>query len=324
MNYCIFVEKTNYMKTKIYTNCLLLFFSLAIFSQNTPQKKNHFQTAGNVIKTSFNTIPSDFVYLGKEFSNDWEKTGYYAAGILGLIATDKITTKAWQDHVEPNIDYRLPNMTLPFLRKSKNVWINNSENTYLTYPIIGLYFGSLFANEEKGQYAAINSFKAIAYSTLITQFTLKTIFGRNRPHRPLNSGINPQRWPDSEFTSNNWNFFNGRNGLLFADPEGTALPSMHVTTYFALAKVIQMEFDNYWIPYSIMSVVFFSNVKGHNHWFGDMVAGGLVGTLIGRSIVRSSWKARGILDTTKQGRISFSYTPRFSSEFTGIQIVGSF
>ena len=305
---------------KLFLKCLLLFFSLSISSQNQPIKKNLFQTAGSVIKTSFNSIPSDFVFLGKEVSNDWKKTGYYAAGILGLIATDKITTKAWQNHVEPNIDYRLPNMTPHFLRKSKNVWINNNENTFLTYPIIGLYVGSLFANKEKGQFVAINSFKAIAYSTLVTQVALKTIFGRNRPESPLNTTTKGQ-----PFTNNNWDFFNGReNEILLSDKKATGMPSMHVTTYFALAKVIQMEYDNYWIPYGIMSVVFASNIKGHQHWFSDMVAGAIVGTLIGRSITKSSWKARGILDRTKPKKISFNYTPRFSPEFTGLRIVGTF
>ena len=69
----------------------MLFFCIAICAQSPIKKRNHFQTAGHVFKTSFNTIPSDFVFLGKEFSDDWKKTGYYAAGILGLIATDKIT-----------------------------------------------------------------------------------------------------------------------------------------------------------------------------------------------------------------------------------------
>ena len=59
---------------KLFLKCLLLFFSLAIFSQNQPKKKNLFQTAGSVIKTSFNTIPSDFVFLGKEVSDNWKKT----------------------------------------------------------------------------------------------------------------------------------------------------------------------------------------------------------------------------------------------------------
>jgi membrane-associated phospholipid phosphatase len=304
---------------RLFTNCFLILFSLTVLSQNQSKKKNHFQTIGHVFKTSFKTIPSDFVYLGKEVSDDWKKTGYYAAGILGLIATDKITTKAWQKYVEPNVDYKLPNITPDYFRNGKNEWIKGS-NSYLTYPIMGIYLGSLLGNNEKGQFAAVNSFKALAYSTLITQFALKTVFGRNRPNRPLDTEVTFEPW-----TNNNWDFFNARrNTYLFADATATALPSMHVTAYFALAKVIQMEYDNYWIPYGVMTAVFFHNVKSHNHWISDMVVGGLVGTLIGRSVVRSSWRARGILDRKKQKKISFNYTPSFSPEFTGLRIVGTF
>lgn len=293
----------------------LLFFTLSLFSQNQTTDRNHFQTAGYVFKTSFNTIPSDFVYLGKEFSDDWKKTGYYAAGILGLVATDKITTKFYHQHIEPKIDYSLPNITPNFLRKSKNVWING-ENSYLTYPIIGIYFGSLFSNSEKGQFAAANSLKAIAYATIITQLSLKTILGRNRPNRPIggeDTGV---------YTNYNWDFFNSRDGYLYGSPKGTSMPSMHATGYFALAKVMQMEFDNYWIPYGVMAITFLSNIKSHEHWVSDMFVGGILGTLIGRSIVRSSWKARGILPQ-KQRSISFNYIPQFSSEFTGIKIVAN-
>lgn len=297
---------------------LLFCFYLTVCGQNQFKKRNHFQTAGYVFKTSFKTIPSDFVFLGKEFSDDWKKTGYYAAGIIGLIATDKISTKAWQNYIEPNIDYVLPNITPPFLRSSKNVWING-ENSYLTYPIIGIYVGSLFTNQEKGQFAAINAFKAIAYSTLITQLTLKTIFGRNRPNRPIGAEPTAQN-----FTNNNWDFFNSRDSYLYSSVRGTSFPSMHATGYFALAKVIQMEFDNYWIPYSIMGITFLSEIKEHNHWVSDMVVGGILGTLIGRSIVRSSWKARGILEKNKNRKISLNYTPRISPEFTGLRIVGVF
>ncbi|MBG7611711.1 phosphatase PAP2 family protein [Polaribacter sp. BAL334] len=310
------------MKTLLHL--CLLFVTIASFSQNQPKDRNHLQTFGHVVKTSFNTIPSDFVYLGKEFSDDWAKTGYYAAGILGLIATDKITTKFWQDNVEKTIDYRLPNITPHFLRDSKNEWIKGV-NAYLTYPVIGVYIGSLIANNEKGQYVGVNAFKAIAYSTLITQVTLKTVFGRNRPDEPLNSGISPQpEFPNGGFTNNNWDFFNGRDKYILSHPRGSAFPSMHVTTYFALAKVLQMEYDNYWVPYSLMTVVFFTNVGAHNHWISDMVLGGVVGTLIGRSIVRSSWRARGILEKNKNQRLTLNYIPQFSSEFTGLRIVGNF
>jgi len=236
-----------------------------------------------------------------------------------LIATDKITTNFWQKHIETNINYSLPNITPKFLENTNLLWLKKM-NAFATYPIIGIYLGSLITNNEKGQFVGANALKAITYSTLITQVTLKSIFGRNRPENPLNTNTK-----GDPFTNNNWDFFNSRqNTIILGDPKGTALPSMHVTTYFALAKVLQMEYDNYWIPYGLMTVVFFSDVKGHQHWFSDMVAGGIVGTLIGRSIVRSSWRARGILDTTKKGRLSLNYIPQFSSEFTGLRIVGNF
>ncbi len=313
------------IKMKLLLQCTLLFFSINLLAQNPTTDRNHFQTAGYVFKTSFNTIPSDFVFLGKEFSDDWKKTGYYAAGILGLIATDKITTEAYQNIVETNIRFSLPNFTknIDFINKTGNTWIKG-ENAYLTFPIIGLYFGSLFTNNEKGQFAGINSFKAIAYTTLINQITLKTILGRNRPHPRANSDIrNLSGFDINNYTTNNWDFFNSRNGkYIKSGPLGSAMASTHVTTYFALAKVIQMEYDNYWIPYGLMSIVFLNDIDSHQHWFSDMVLGGILGTLIGRSIVRSSWKARGILPQ-KQRSISFNYIPQFSSEFTGIKIVAN-
>lgn len=311
---------------KLILSVLVFIFTISILAQNQTKGKNHFQTFGHVMKTSFNTIPSDFVHLGKEFSDDWKKTGYYAAGILGLIATDKITTKAYQKIFEPNIRFTLPNITpnIGIINKSSNLWIKG-ENAYLTYPIIGLYFGSLFTNSEKGQFVGVNSFKAIAYTTLINQVTLKTIFGRNRPHpRPESTLRDNPNFDISNYTTNNWDFFNSRNGrYVKGGPWGSALPSTHVTTYFALAKVIQMEYDNYWIPYSIMSVVFLNEIDGHQHWFSDMVVGGILGTLIGRSVVRSSWKARGILPKNKQRSITLNYIPQVSPDFTGLRIIAN-
>jgi hypothetical protein len=205
---------------------LLFFITSGLFSQNDSIKKsNIFQTSGRVIKNSILTIPSDFGFMGKQVSNDWKKTGIYTAAILGLIATDKITTGFWQDYVEPNIQYSLPNFS-PVNVTSSHKWMT-SENAYLTFPTIAIYLGSFVTNNEKGQYAAINTLKAIQYATIITQLGLKTIFGRNRPNRPLSE---PAEYP---WTNNNWDFFNKRKEFLFASPEGSALPSLHSTTYFA-------------------------------------------------------------------------------------------
>jgi membrane-associated phospholipid phosphatase len=305
------------MKTKL----LLLIFitgTFALFSQNDSIKKsNIFQTSGRVIKNSILTIPSDFGFMGKQISNDWKKTGIYTAGILGLIATDKITTGFWQEHVELNVQYSLPSFS-PVNPTSSHKWMQGN-NAYLTFPTIGIYLGAFISNNERGQYTAINTLKAIQYSWIISHIGLKTIFGRNRPNRPLSE---PAQYP---WTNNNWDFFNKRKEFLFASSEGSALPSLHSTTYFAIAKVYQMEFNNYWIPYGVIAAVWLSDIEGHNHWVSDIVVAGIVGTIIGKSIVLSSWKKRGINGYKKKNKdISFQVIPQFSSEFSGLHIVGNF
>jgi len=78
-----------------------------------------------------------------------------------------------------------------------------------------------------------------------------------------------------------------------------------------------MEFNNYCIPYGIMSV-FLNNIDEHQYGSRNRVVCGIVGTLFGRSIVRSSWKTRGILDK-KERKISLNYVPQFSSQFIGLK-----
>ena len=299
---------------------LILLFSYSITTKaqnNSIKKENIFKTSGKVIKNTVLTIPSDFVFMGKEISNDWKKTGIYLGGIVGLILTDKITTKFVQDHVEPNLTYRLPNISL--INESSDLLWLTGRNTYMTYPIIGNYLFSFIANKERGQYASMNAFKAIYHSTIITQLGLKTIFGRNRPNRPLSE---PAAEP---WTNNHLDFFNKRDKYLLPGFKGSSFPSLHTTAYFAIAKVFQMEYDNYWIPYTFMSAVYLSNFNEHNHWFSDLVVGGIVGTIIGKSIVLSSWKKRNINGYIKKEKnFSLNIVPQYSKEFTGIHLVGTF
>jgi len=298
---------------KHFKRILFLFITCNLYSQSN----TIFKTSGNVIKNSVLSIPDDFKFMGKEISNDWKKTGYYIGGIVGLIAVDKITTNFLHNNLEPYLNYDLPNISF-VNSSSSHKWLVG-DNAYMSYPIIGNYVFSFFSNSERGQYASINALKAIQYSTIITQLGLKTVFGRNRPHRPLSS---PATAP---WTNDNWDFFNKRKEYLFSSAEASAFPSLHTTAYFAIAKVFQMEYDNYWIPYGFMSVIYLSEMKKHNHWVSDLVVGGIVGTLIGKSIVLSSWKRRNINgQIQKEKSISFNIVPQYSSEFTGLHIVGTF
>ncbi|MDO6738508.1 phosphatase PAP2 family protein [Wenyingzhuangia sp. 2_MG-2023] len=301
--------------------CVLLFVPLYMFSQQQSSDKSLFSSrmhlAGNIIKTSFKTIPSDFAYMGKNVTEDWKKTALYTGIIGALMVVDKPVTMFYQDEIETRVDYKLPDISI---YNNDFPWTSGND-AYLFYAMSGTYLGSLFTGYERGQYAAINGFKALGYSILISHTILKTIFGRKRPYSNL-SGDNSNA--SNEATDNPFDFFNSREGeYIFSGPHGTAMPSLHATAFFAMAKVFQMEFDNYWIPYSFAGIVFFADIKGHQHWVSDMVAGGIVGTIIGRSIVRSSWRARGILPN-KEKEITFNCIPSISSQYSGFRLTATF
>lgn len=191
---------------------------------------------------------------------------------------------------------------------------------------MGLYAGSLIINNKKGQIVATNAIKSVTYSYLISHLVLKTIFARNRPQRRINDN-EPVIAP---WTKNNWDFGNFHTVYTDSKVYGTAFPSFHATFYYSVAKVFQMEYNNYWIPYTIATGVFLSDIKGHNHWVSDILVGGLVGTIIGKSIVTSSRKQieknkdTALIYNPRKFRMSKQLIPQISSSMVGLHFVGSF
>jgi membrane-associated phospholipid phosphatase len=317
---------------KFYILIFLSLLSVPCFSQNDSlkikndslkiKKDNRFKVAGSVLADSFLSVPGDFSAMGHNVSSNWKRTAIYTAGIIGLIAIDKQTTGFMHDHIEPNIDYSLPDINpkngIPHVTK---------DDPYILYPIIGLYAGSLIINNKKGQVVAVNAVKSLAYSYVITQLVLKTITARNRPQRKINDD-NPVVEP---WTKNPWDFGNYDKINFAAGPNGgTSFPSFHTTAYFAVAKVFQMEYNNYWIPYTFVTAVFLSNIKGHEHWVSDLLVGGLVGTIIGRSIVISSRKqmakneSSAFNDNPKKFRMHKQLIPQISNSMIGFHFIGTF
>ncbi|MBF4516206.1 phosphatase PAP2 family protein [Flavobacterium sp. ANB] len=307
---------------KFYTVIFFSILSISCFSQNDSlkiKKDNRFKVAGSVLADSFLSVPGDFSAMGHTISSDWKRTAIYTAGIIGLIAVDKQTTGFLHDHIEPNIDYSLPKIksTIPHVIGT---------DSYIVYPIIGLYAGSLIINNKKGQVVAVNAVKSLAYSYVITQIVLKTISSRNRPQRKINDD-NPVVEP---WTKNPWDFGNFHHIHLTHGGSGTSFPSFHSTSYFAVAKVFQMEYNNYWIPYTFVTVVFLSNIKSHDHWVSDLLVGGLVGTIIGRSIVISSRKqiakneSSAFNDNPKKFKMHKQLIPQISNSMIGLHFIGTF
>ncbi|MGA9638447.1 phosphatase PAP2 family protein [Flavobacterium sp.] len=304
---------------------LLILLSFQVFAQVDSlktEKLSRLKVAGTVIKNGILSVPSDFTEMGHTVTADWKRTVLYAGGIVGLIATDKITTGFLHDQIEPTIDYTLPKIDVI---KTKIDWIDGN-NAYILYPILGLYAGSFALNNQKGQRVAVNAIKAISYSYVISHLLLKTISGRNRPQRPLNgdeSAIAP-------WTKDNWDFGNYHPLYFQSKTDGTSFPSFHATFYFSVAKVFQMEYNNYWIPYTIATGVFLADIKSHNHWVSDLLVGGLVGTIIGKSVVNSSRKQAAkinrpaVIENPKKFKMNKQLVPQITSSMVGFHFVGSF
>jgi len=68
-----------------------------------------------------------------------------------------------------------------------------------------------------------------------------------------------------------------------------SFPSGHTTEAFAVAAVLAARADGWVVPvvsYTLATCVAYARVHDRAHWASDAIAGGLVGTLIGRTVVR--------------------------------------
>ena len=69
----------------------------------------------------------------------------------------------------------------------------------------------------------------------------------------------------------------------------SSLPSGHATEAFAVASVLSARANGWVVPvlsYTLASCVGYARVNDRAHWASDVIAGGVIGALIGRTIVR--------------------------------------
>jgi len=202
-----------------------------------------------------------------------EKSWYFLTGLGTLILFDKQITAYYQDKVESRFEGR----RLPWPKWAR-AWPDRAAEGYITLGATSSYLLGVAMNDGKMQQAAMLAGKASAYSILISHLTLKTIFARKRPVPNLSSGEGETR----DYTTSPFAFgYYHTPSLQSGKQYGTALPSLHYTSFFSVAKVYQKMYDNYLIPYSLLAYALTTNIKGHKHWVSDMVAGAVIGTLIG-------------------------------------------
>ncbi len=70
---------------------------------------------------------------------------------------------------------------------------------------------------------------------------------------------------------------------------GTSFPSGHTTQAFAVASVISSHYDSFWVKagaYGLASLVGWSRMEDKAHYASDVLAGALIGIVVGKAVVR--------------------------------------
>ncbi|HZP68122.1 MAG TPA: phosphatase PAP2 family protein [Rudaea sp.] len=136
---------------------------------------------------------------------------------------------------------------------------------------VGFYAYGAFANDYEAKATALDGFSASVIASLATS-AIKGIVGRARP----NTGLGPHHF--SPFRGD------------------YSFPSGHATGAFAFASVIAAHYDSPWVDataYGVASLVGIARIRLDAHWTSDVIAGGLIGGLIGHHLVEFNrrWRA---------------------------------
>jgi len=251
---------------------------------------------GEILYRAFGTVPDDFSTLTMAPFRNHRGTGLVTGSLLFLVATDRYSTRAFQQHVEPNVHYKIAP-----LWRAPSSGVVFGVDTWLVAGIPVWYLGSLVGESSQGQTAAVLAAKAAVYSWFIGNVVLKTAFARVRPSNDLASGQ-----PEVGRTDDPWKWGEFHKPYLGSRPDQpTSFPSFHFTIFLAVAQVFHEEYGNSWIPYAFAAVGLGSDIRGHMHWVSDMTGGTLLGMGIGHTVVKTF---HGTLPE-KIGKVTYSIKP---------------
>lgn len=185
-------------------------------------------------------------------TKEWRRFSLYTAGIGSILLLD--------DEIYDVIQRNRTEAT------SDTAKVIEEFGSYPSFGIMGAFYlgGAMFDNY-KAKEVAIDAFAASLVSAGIITTSLKVIAGRSRPQ-------------DDEGTYK-FQPFGGRRSF----------PSGHTTQAFSLASVIAEHYDGWWIDaisYGIAGGVGLARVEQEAHFPSDVVAGALIGAIVGKAIVR--------------------------------------
>jgi membrane-associated phospholipid phosphatase len=123
------------------------------------------------------------------------------------------------------------------------------------YAAAGLYGTGLYAGNSEYKVAGKELLQSFAW-TMTVVYPLKYIGGRQRPHE----------------TDDRWEYDFGKH---------LSFPSGHTSAAFSGATTLSLLYPHWYVilpSYSVATLVGGSRLLSNNHWFSDVVAGGLIGS----------------------------------------------
>ncbi len=186
---------------------------------------------------------------------DWQYFSLAAVGVVGVAA---ILDRPIRDEMRRHT----PN---------DNLFLHHIERFGAEYSfgvLGGFYLAGTIGNNDTALSVAQDGLSASIIASGIITPTIKFITGRARPRENL--GI---------ATFNPFSLSYALN---------SSFPSGHTTQAFAVASVIANHYEESWVAYSSYTIASFVGVARmyHDaHFASDVVAGAMIGTLVGKSVV---------------------------------------
>lgn len=203
---------------------------------------------------------------------EWVTAGTAVAAVVGTgLLLDKAGDRFFLRNATPSWD-----------RAAKEV--QNLGGTPSLVIAGGTYLAGVVFKEPEVRATGVDALVTMGLAQLLLTLPLKVAVGRSRPSR--NQG------------TQDFHPFQG----------GESFPSGHTTQAFALASVIAEHADRPWVSavsYSLAGLVGLARMEQRQHFLSDVVAGGLIGTFVGKAVVATNQGLRARARAT----VSLSFAP---------------
>ena len=281
-----------------------LFFSLPMVAQlDFEIDRSVKESRVGIIRNTLLTIDDDAKAI---INRPLKNPNLTANGVklFAMIVTDYQTTKFFQEQIEPLDVYVRDAISFPSLFTGVPVlgrW-GGGVDGYMYTGVSAIYAAGVLLGNEKMQEAGILTTKAVVESYIVSHIVLKTLVARHRPARPLGDYSQTDRDSQYPFVHSPLDFFNFHVPYLHSDAYGTGFPSYHATMFFAFASVNAKVFDNKWIPYGLATTALLYDIRGHNHWVSELVAGAVIGEFIGKVVYENYHERRNTSNSLRKRR----------------------